>query len=433
MNEIAGKLNAELEGTIAGALLSERGRRLYFPRGIVAQSAEAKEQAHNLNATAGIAAAGGQPLFLPSIKEHLPHLKPAEIVSYAPTAGVPELRDMWMREMIQKNPSLAGKDTSRPVVVSGLTHGLAVLADLFIEPGDTVILPDLYWGNYRLIFEDRMQARIRTFALFAESGSLNLEGLHECLCSEAAEDAPEKVILLLNFPNNPTGYTPSQAEAGRLIRLLHEAAERGRKILLICDDAYFGLFYEEDTYAQSIFAEAADLHENILAFKVDGATKENLVWGFRIGFLTFASRSLRARDTACQALSQKLLGAVRGSVSSSSVLGQSLLLKAMQSRNYAEEKRSVFRILEERYRRSRQILAGLPGPLKVLPFNSGYFLCFDTAAVRAEQLRQRLLVNEGIGTISIRDHYLRVAYSSVDVQALEQLYASLAANASALL
>ena len=72
MNEIARQLNADLEDTVAGALLSARGRRMYFPRGIVAQSAEAKKDAHRLNATAGIATLGGQPLFLTPIKDHIP-------------------------------------------------------------------------------------------------------------------------------------------------------------------------------------------------------------------------------------------------------------------------------------------------------------------------------------------------------------------------
>ena len=38
MNELAQELNDALAGTTAGSLLSDMGRRLYFPRGIIAQS-----------------------------------------------------------------------------------------------------------------------------------------------------------------------------------------------------------------------------------------------------------------------------------------------------------------------------------------------------------------------------------------------------------
>jgi aspartate/methionine/tyrosine aminotransferase len=427
MNEIARQLNAALDGTIAGALLSARGRRMYFPRGIVAQSAEANKDAHRLNATAGIATQGGQPLFLSPIKSHIPKLQPGEIFSYSPTAGVPELREMWLREMVKKNPSLEGRKTTLPAVVSGLTHGLTVLADLFVEPGDTVILPDLFWGNYRLILQDRMEARVQTFPFISEAGALNLSALAEVLASVRSGDGGgnAKAILLLNFPNNPTGYSPSQSEAAELLGLIGESGKSGIRLLLVCDDAYFGLFYEPGIYSQSIFAEASDLHENVLAVKVDGATKENLVWGFRVGFLTFASPGLGGEDAVFHALNQKVTGVVRATVSNSSTLSQNLLLQAMRSPIYDEEKQRVFAILQERYRRSREILDSLNGPLRVLPFNSGYFLCFDTGDIGAERLRRKLLKEEGIGTISIQDRYLRVAYSSVDVERLEELYATI--------
>jgi hypothetical protein len=102
----------------------------------------------------------------------------------------------------------------------------------------------------------------------------------------------------------------------------------------------------------------------------------------------------------------------------------------MQSPVYGEEKKRVFAMLRERYQRSRQILEALPGPVRVLPFNSGYFLSFDTGALSAEALRQILLKQQGIGTISIQDRYLRVAYSSVDVEKLEGLYKTIMQTAS---
>ena len=53
------------------------------------------------------------------------------------------------------------------------------------------------------------------------------------------------------------------------------------------DDAYFGLFYEETALKESIFTRLMDRHSNLLAVKLDGATKENFVWGLRVGFVTY--------------------------------------------------------------------------------------------------------------------------------------------------
>ena len=57
LNPLAARLNEELDesGPEVLAMLSAYGRRLYFPKGILSQSAEAKEKAHQFNATIGIA------------------------------------------------------------------------------------------------------------------------------------------------------------------------------------------------------------------------------------------------------------------------------------------------------------------------------------------------------------------------------------------
>ena len=62
-------LNQTLGGTAAERLLSQYGKRAYFPKGIVAQSAEARSRAKRFNATAGMAFQEGVPLSLPVIKD----------------------------------------------------------------------------------------------------------------------------------------------------------------------------------------------------------------------------------------------------------------------------------------------------------------------------------------------------------------------------
>jgi aspartate/methionine/tyrosine aminotransferase len=419
MNELAVELNRALEGTVVDALLSDFGRRIYFPKGIVAQAAEAAKQAHRLNATIGIATCDGQAMHLSAIRDRFQGLTPNEIFAYAPTAGTPVLREAWKKEMLAKNPALAGKTISLPAVVAGLTHGISLTAELFAGQGDTVLMPDMCWDNYRLIFEDRQQCRVRTFAFFSPQGGLGLEALR----AELEALGTGKVLLLLNFPNNPTGYSPSLQEARGLLRLLADRAGAGQKILALFDDAYFGLFYEDSIYRQSLFAEAADLHENLLAVKADGPTKENLVWGFRVGFLTFAARGLNERQHA--ALSQKIMGAIRASVSSSSQPAQSLLLAAMQAPGYEAQKREAFTVLEARYRQARALAARAPAGLRALPFNSGYFMTFELEQGVAERLRKALLQEHGVGTIALGDRHLRVAYSSVDQERLEELYSTI--------
>jgi len=416
MNKIAVELNETLKGTVAERLLSDLGRRLYFPKGIVAQSAEAKQKATRHNATVGMATSGNKPLFLPSIQKLITGLSETEIYPYAPTPGLPELREVWRREMDEKNPSLKGKLTSSPLVTSGLTHAILVAADLFVDPGEKVVVPDMFWGNYRLMFEERREAELLTFPFFNEKGGINMEALESSLRA-----AGKKMVLILNFPNNPTGYSPTEAEAREIADLLKKLAEEGNDVLCIADDAYFGLFYEEGTFKESLFGLLADSHENLLAVKVDGATKEELAWGFRIGFVTYAARGMSADQY--EALQKKSMGSIRSSISNSNRMAQGLILKGLKDPNYAAEKESAYKILEARYRKVREVVNGIgaDSPLKALPFNSGYFMTFKYQG-DAEKLRQYLLNTYNVGAIAIGTEYLRVAYSSVDIENIEDLY-----------
>ncbi len=40
---------------------------------------------------------------------------------------------------------------SRPIVTNALTHGLSLVGDLFVNQGDTILLPEHNWGNYKLV------------------------------------------------------------------------------------------------------------------------------------------------------------------------------------------------------------------------------------------------------------------------------------------
>src|SRR4029450_9092220 len=127
-------------------MLSALGRRLYFPKGILPQGAEAKQKAHRLNATIGIATENGAPMHLPSIAAHLVDVSPGEAFNYAPPAGQQKLREQWRDKMIAENPGLAGRSFGLPIVTSAITHGLMLAGDLFVDPGDVIVLPDKLWG-----------------------------------------------------------------------------------------------------------------------------------------------------------------------------------------------------------------------------------------------------------------------------------------------
>lgn len=432
MNPLAQELNGQLTSTVIGRLLSNLGSAMYFPKGIVAQSAEAKEKAHRLNATIGMAYRDGKALELPLLKEMLPGLSEAEAVSYAPTSGVPALRQRWRQMQIQRNPNMANIEYSLPTVVAGLTSGIFQTAELFVNTGDRIIIPDMFWGNYKMVFTERRGAEIDSFPFFSEQGGFNVNGFADQLVKSADlsrnSEGRGKIIIVLNFPNNPTGYSPSISEAEAICAAIESIAQKNCDVLTVHDDAYFGLFYDQSAYRQSLFVKCATLHENVLALKIDGATKEEYVWGFRVGFMSFASKGMSEQSFA--PLLQKLNGSIRGTVSNCPGISQQLLLKMFDHPEYSAQKQQAERDLTARYNIVVALLENayasprgetLKKILTPLPFNSGYFMAFRVNGISAEALRLELL-DRGIGSIAIGSEFLRIAYSAVDANNLEELY-----------
>lgn len=423
MNPLAQELNDLLTRHNPHVLemLSDLGKNLFFPKGILTQSAEAKDKAHKFNATIGIATENGGPMFLQCIQDKLSAFDPKDIYPYAPPAGKPELRALWTEKMLRENPSQQGKHFSNPIVTNALTHGLSIVGDMFVDKGDHLILPDMLWGNYNLTFGTCNGAIVKKFQTFTNSGGFNVDAFRATLQESAKEKG--KVVVLLNFPNNPSGYTPTVAEGDALVATMKEVAEAGCNVVAIADDAYFGLFYE-DSLKESLFGKFANLHPRILAIKLDGATKEEFVWGFRTGFITFADGNSSENAPVMTALEKKAMGIIRAKISNCPHPSQTFVIEALRSPQFLAQKEEKFQVLKGRALKTKQVLDSgkYSSAWDYYPFNSGYFMCLKLKTVDAEKLRVHLLDKYGVGAISTTKTDLRIAFSCIAEEHIQELF-----------
>jgi aspartate/methionine/tyrosine aminotransferase len=366
-------------------------------------------------------------MYLPSVHEALGGVDPKDAYPYAPAPGRPGLRQAWREKQLAENPSLQGKAFGVPIVTAAITHGLSLVGALFVDEGDAILLPDKLWGNYRLTFEVDYGAKIQTFPFYAGDG-FDTDGFARGLAE--ASEGRDKLIVLLNFPNNPTGYMPTPAEGDAIVAALEAQARHGTKLVVVTDDAYFGLFFHlgGESMTESLFGRLCGLHENILAVRLDGATKELFVWGLRCGFLTFGPGRADTADEVCHVLEQKTKGAIRGGVSNVPQLSQALVEKALGSSTIDAERKQKCETLRVRAERVHRI-ANAPRFAEswtVYPFNSGYFMCVKLAdGVDAEKLRVHLLDEHGVGLIATSPTDIRIAFSCLEVEDVEPLFETL--------
>ena len=425
LNPLAIELNEELRDAAPSvfALLSELGRRIYLPKGILSQTAEANKQAHQFNATRAIAldfsGCTSDMMHLPVSRELVPELTPESVYGYAPVLGQQALREAWRTHLLQENPSLSQKTFSVPIVTSGMTHGFSLLAELFVDSGDVLILADQIWGNYRLIFQTKAGADIQTYPFFNTSSGFNAHGFRQTLAGVTGEE----LRVLLNFPHNPTGYAVTHTEAEQIVDAIVARAETGCRILVMIDDAYAGLWYDETVMCESLFGLLVGCHPNVVPVKIDGATKEEYAWGLRVAFMTFGLDA-----TAMKPLEQKLGGLIRANTSGASQVSQTLIRTAMKVPGYAEQKRRNYEILKARALKVKAVASDerYARYWDVYPSHAGYFVCLHLKSGSAETVRKRLLTKHGIGIIALGETGLRVAYSCLDASDIEAVFAEIA-------
>lgn len=190
---------------------------------------------------------------------------------YAHNLGLPELRQAIAGYKSRLHETSIGME--RIAVTSGGVNALMLAAQALIEPGDHVVAVTPVWPN--LTAQARiMGACLECVSLTPRAGAwtLNLESL-------LATITPSTRLLILNAPNNPTGWTLSRLEQQSI---LEHCRKTGTWIL--ADEVYERLYYLPSArQCAPSFLDAATPEDRLLV--VNSFSKSFLMTGWRLGWL----------------------------------------------------------------------------------------------------------------------------------------------------
>ncbi len=167
-------------------------------------------------------------------------------------------------------------EPDRIAVTSAGVNALSLIAQALFDPGDRVAIVTPVWPNLTSI-PRIMGAEVVRVPLDCRAGvwSLDLQKLIDAA-------APGTRAVIVNSPNNPTGWTMPQADWNALL-----AHCRRHGIWLVSDDAYERLVYTGEPHAPGVLARIEDGERFISA---NTFSKSWTMTGWRLGWLIAPSR-----------------------------------------------------------------------------------------------------------------------------------------------
>jgi len=191
---------------------------------------------------------------------------------YSHNLGLPELREAVAGYTSRLHGSVGAE---RIGITSGGVNALIVAMQALIDAADRVVAVTPVWPN--LTAQPRiLGADLHCVALAPDAGGawrLDLPAL-------LAAITPATKLLVINSPNNPTGWTLSKAEQQAI---LDHCRATGTWIL--SDEVYERLYYRGDTAngAAPSFLDIADPGDRLVV--VQSFSKAFLMSGWRLGYL----------------------------------------------------------------------------------------------------------------------------------------------------
>ncbi len=168
--------------------------------------------------------------------------------------------------------------TDEILALAGSKEGIAELVISHCNPGDVVLIPEIYYPVYARATQ--LCGAVPVFVPFFSDGTLDLDSIDSALISRAR-------VMIVNYPGNPTTTAVPLSE---LVRLVEFA--RHNELLLISDLAYSELSF--DGFRVPSVLEVGGARD--VAVELHSCSKSFNMAGVRVAFAAGSAMALETLD-----------------------------------------------------------------------------------------------------------------------------------------
>ena len=186
---------------------------------------------------------------------------------YSPNRGFLELREELAR-FVKRHYHVEYDPKTELLVTVGGSEAIDLTLRCLVEPGDEVLIPEPSFVCYRPLTVAARGVPVIIETLQRDSFRLTAEELE-------AKITPKAKLLVLPFPNNPTGAVMRRSDLEAVAKVVSE-----HNLLVLSDEIYAELTYGD--YRHVSFAELDGMKERTVL--VNGFSKAFAMTGWRLGY-----------------------------------------------------------------------------------------------------------------------------------------------------
>ncbi len=186
--------------------------------------------------------------------------------SYTSNLGLPRLRQA-IAEYVQRTFGMVYDPDTEIIITVGVSEGLDLAVRALLNPGEEVIYHEPSYVSYAPVITFAHGIPVPVITTPADAFRITRTALEEKI-------TPRTRLILLNYPNNPTGATLPRGHLEEIAAFVRE-----RDLLVVSDEIYAELSYDEK---HTSIAALPGMRERTIF--LHGFSKAWAMTGFRLGY-----------------------------------------------------------------------------------------------------------------------------------------------------
>ncbi|OUO95214.1 pyridoxal phosphate-dependent aminotransferase [Cloacibacillus sp. An23] len=267
--------------------------------------------------------AGGEPDFATPKKicDELFRQVEAGYTHYTVGPGLPELREKIAKKLAEENG--CNYSPEGVIVTPGGKFAIYLAVRSLVNAGDEVMYLEPGWVSYPAIIEASAALPVPVRLSLENNYKVTLEQLEQFVTDKTK-------VLIINYPNNPTGKTLSREEAGEVEQFML----RHPDVVLIADEIYERIVFTG--YSNVSMASYPSIADRVVT--VNGFSKSVAMTGWRIGYLATTPEIKNVMNK----LFQHTMSCVSGFIQKAAVVALDCKDEIEEMRQSYERRRDLF-------------------------------------------------------------------------------------------